>query len=93
MLKIDEATLIMLEDTYPGIVEQVMGFENAELPRCGHCGSEDTAQINVGSIVRSINIAGSTTNIRLIPNGPKPGEFACNTCNAYLDDPKHRAVE
>lgn len=84
MLKVTKAELDKLEGIYPGIVEQINGFENAVLPACTCCGSYDTAQVSVGLIGRSINIASYTTRIRLTPNGPKPGEYACNTCRTFF---------
>lgn len=34
MLKVDEAQLAKMEADYPGIVEQIRGFEEANLPAC-----------------------------------------------------------
>jgi hypothetical protein len=85
MLKVTKAELDKLEGIYPGIVEQINRFENAVLPPCTSCGSYDTAQVSVGLVGRSINIVICTTRIRLMPNGPKPGEYACNTCRTFFN--------
>jgi hypothetical protein len=88
MLKVTEAQVEDLEKMYPGIREQILRFENATLPVCTRCGSHDTAEFSVGLIGRSINIAGSTTRIRLIANGPKPAAFFCNRCHNCYDGPE-----
>lgn len=85
MIKVDKATLRGMEAQHPGIEEQVRRFEEAELPVCPHCTSEHTAEVNVGVIGRTIYIAGTTTKFRLIPNGPKPGTYFCNSCKSYFE--------
>ncbi len=88
MLKFDKKILQNLEISYPGIIDQIMRFENAELPACIFCGSDDTANVQVGIIGRTINISGATTKVKLIVNGPKPGIYYCNTCKKYFGDAK-----
>jgi hypothetical protein len=34
MLKVDNETLKQMEENYPGILESILSFENAELPSC-----------------------------------------------------------
>jgi hypothetical protein len=85
MLKVDRAELNRLEKSYQGIRDSILRFENAKLPACPHCGSEDTADVQVGVIGRTMNIAAATTKVRLLMNGPKPGKYACNNCNEFFD--------
>ena len=85
MLRIDEETMKRLEIQYPGICESILFFENAELPACPHCGSEDTANVQAGIIGRTISIATATTKFRLVPIRPKPGTYFCNVCKTYFD--------
>ena len=85
MLKINKKELNQLEKDYPGIKEQIRSFEEATLPACPRCGSEDTADVQVGIIGRTINIAGATTKFHLMANGPKPGKYFCNTCREYFN--------
>jgi hypothetical protein len=84
MLKIDEDELDEKERMYPDIKKQVYSFENADLPTCAHCGSEDTASVQIGLIGRTIFLASATTKLKLIANGPKPGEYFCNQCEAFF---------
>lgn len=84
MLKVSKETLEDLEEKYPGITEQIMRFENAQLPACPNCKSTDTADVQVGIIGRTINIAAATTKFTLIPNGPKPGPYFCKNCKTYF---------
>jgi hypothetical protein len=85
MLKIDEETMNRLEIQYPGIRESILFFENAELPACPHCGSEDTANVQAGILGRTISIATAITKFRLVPKRPKPGSYYCNACKTYFD--------
>ncbi len=84
MLKIDKETLDHMEKNYPGIGEAVLRFEQAALPACSHCGSENTADVQCGTIGRTISIAAATTKFKLIPNGPKPGGYFCNACSEFF---------
>lgn len=88
MLKVSEKSLDQMEAQYPGIKKQILRFENTELPPCSHCGSDDTANVQVGIIGRTINIAGATSKFTLIPNGPKPGKYYCNSCKKYFGEVK-----
>ena len=75
-----------METSYPGIREQIFRFDAAELPVCPDCNSPDTASVQVGVIGRTINLCAATSKFHLIPNGPKPGEFFCNSCRKYFND-------
>ena len=85
MLKIDKETLERMEKEYPGIRETILGFEEATLPVCSRCGSENTADAQCGIIGRTINIAAATTKFKVIANGPKAGKYFCNTCNEFFN--------
>lgn len=85
MLKIDKEALDQMEEQHPGIGETILRFEEAALPVCPRCGSENTADVQCGIIGRTIYIAAATTKLRLIANGPKPGKYFCNTCNEFFN--------
>lgn len=85
MIKVDTARLNRMESGYPGIIEQVRGFEDAELPACSNCSSADTADVQCGVIGRAINLAAATSKFKLIANGPKPGRYFCNKCGKFFD--------
>jgi hypothetical protein len=84
MLKIPMEKLQDYESDHPGITEQIWDFENAILPACSLCGSEDTADVQVGIIGRTIYIHSATTKFHLTPNGPKKGRYFCNSCRSYF---------
>jgi hypothetical protein len=84
MLRVDQETLDRMESQYEGIIEQIMRFENALLPSCPHCQSDNTAEVQVGVIGRSIYVICATTKFRLILNGPQPGRYYCNDCGKYF---------
>jgi hypothetical protein len=99
MLKFDREDLEHIETLYTGIGETILHFEQATLPACRNCGSEDTADVQFGLIGRTIHIAAATTKFKLLPNGPAPGEYFCNACNKFFDggpqrksDPPHEPV-
>lgn len=80
------STMSILERDYPGITEQYRHFEEAEPPSCSHCGSDDTASIQVGIIGRTIYLAGASKKIKLVPNmSDKKGKYFCNECSKYFD--------
>ena len=83
MLKVSPEQLESMEQSYPGIKEQIISREDADLPLCSSCGSANTAAVCVGVVGRTMSIAGATTKIKLIPNGPKPGDYFCNECNEF----------
>jgi hypothetical protein len=85
MLKVDKITLDNMEAGYPGIYADVLRFENALLPSCHHCGSDDTADVQCGLIGRTMSIACATTKFKLLPNGPKPGRYFCNSCREFFN--------
>ena len=77
---------VNLEENYPGITEQIRRYAEAELPSCPHCGSEDTASVEVGMVGRAITIAASTTKVKLVPNAKdKLGIYFCNQCKKYFN--------
>lgn len=80
MLRITEEEIKQLESQYPGIAEQIWGFEEADLPACPVCGSTDTASVQVGMIGRTINIGAATTKFHLMLNGNDKGIYFCNVC-------------
>ena len=84
MLKISQSEVEELEQIYPGIARSIERFEDAELPACPFCGSNDTADVQVGVIGRTICLASSTTKFKLISNRPKPGEYFCNACGSFF---------
>jgi TPR repeat protein len=84
MITCDQKTLDRMEDKYPGILKSVRYFEEAVLPACCYCGSEDTASVQCGVIGRTTNIAAATTKFKLIANGPKTGKYFCNTCEKFF---------
>ena len=88
MLKVDENTLAEMERQHTGLVKTIMQFENAELPVCPHCGSDNTAEVQVGIIGRTIYLVSATTKAKLVPNVMnKLGEYFCNACQQFFDPP------
>ncbi|MHC1740647.1 MAG: hypothetical protein AB9897_05995 [Anaerolineaceae bacterium] len=84
MLKITQEELEGFEKSYPGIRRDVMQFEEAMLPNCRHCGSADTADVQIGITGRTIYMCSATTKFKLIPNGPRPGRYFCNGCRQFF---------
>jgi len=75
------------EEQYPGITEQIRQFEEMVLPACPHCGSADTASVQVGVIGRTMYIAGKTKKFKLVMNmSNKLGKYFCNQCKKYFDE-------
>ena len=75
-----------LEEIYPGITEQIRLFVEAELPSCTHCGSEDTASVQVGVVGRAAIIGEATKKVKLVPNAKdKLGTYFCNLCGKYFN--------
>jgi hypothetical protein len=73
-------------EAYPGVEEQLRRFKEAELPPCPHCGSSDTASVQVGVIGRTIYLAASTKKFKLVPNmKDKLGDYFCNECGKFFD--------
>ena len=88
MLQANQKTLDDMERRYPGIMASIMEFENAELPACPLCGSDNTAEVQVGIMGRTIYIVGATTKAKLVPNvANKLGEYFCNECHKFFDAP------
>ena len=86
MLKVDQNTLAEMERQHPGLVKTIMFFENAQLPVCSLCGSDNTAEVNVGIVGRSIYLVSATTKVKLVPNKVnKLGKYFCQTCNKFFD--------
>ncbi len=86
MLTIKPERYADYEERYPGIIEEIMRFENADLPPCPNCGSSNTASVQVGFIGRTASISAATTKFHLILNGPKPGKYYCNDCKKYYNN-------
>ena len=76
---------------YPGSEEIVARIEATVMPVCPHCASGETAKVSVGIVGMSIHIAAQTKKIRLIPNGPRPGDFFCWACQTYFNAPSKEA--
>ena len=85
MLKISQKQIQGMEKQYPGITENIYRFESASLPKCIYCSSTDTEDVQVGIIGRTIYICTAPTKFKLITNGPKPGNYWCNSCNRYFE--------
>ena len=83
-LKIDQASLAKMELQLPGIGESIRIREETALPSCRHCRSGDTARVGAGVNGRTIYLAEATTKFKLIANGPKPGEYFCNSCEKFF---------
>jgi len=74
-----------LEDDYPDITEQIRRFAEAVLPSCPHCGSSNTASVQVGMIGRALTIAESTPKVKLVPSAKdKLGIYFCNECGKFF---------
>jgi len=67
--------------------ENFRRFMQMEVPPCTRCGAGDTASVQVGVIGVTIRLAATCRKFKLIPNGPKPGEWFCNSCNVFFDVP------
>jgi hypothetical protein len=78
--------ILTWEERHPGVTEQLRRFEEAVLPSCPHCGSEDTASVQVGIIGRTMELAASTRKFKLVPNMVnKLGKYFCNECENFFD--------
>jgi hypothetical protein len=84
VIKVDQNTLDKMERNYPGIGQNIRHYDETVLPACLQCGSEDTATVSCGIIGRSIHVAAATTKIKLLANGPKPGQYFCHACQAFF---------
>lgn len=84
MAKPGKEKLDQLEQSYPGIGGQMRAFDEETLPACSHCGSTDTARVQVGITGRTMGLAAATRKFKLIPNGPKPGKYFCNACEQFF---------
>lgn len=67
--------------------EQYRRFTNLEVPPCPRCGSGITASVQVGVIGITIRLAATCSKFKLIPNGPKPGNWFCRSCGRFFDVP------
>jgi hypothetical protein len=65
--------------------EQDKRFMQLEVPPCPRCGTCNTASVQVGVIGITIRLAATCHKFKLIPNGPKPGEWFCNSCGRFFD--------
>jgi hypothetical protein len=74
-----------MEERYPGITEMIKRYKEAALPSCPHCGSVDTANVQVGIIGYKMNIAAATKKFHPVPNvWDRLGKYFCNACGKYL---------
>jgi hypothetical protein len=80
----DDKSKDEIESQYPGIRASIHKFENANLPACTHYGSENSAVVQIGIMGRTILLAGATSKIKLIINGPKPGTYFCDACKKFF---------
>jgi hypothetical protein len=65
--------------------EQYKRFMQLEVPPCPRCGTCNTASVQVGVIGITIRLAATCRTFKLIPNGPKPGQWFCNSCSTFFD--------
>ena len=67
--------------------EHYQRFIRMEVPPCPRCGTCNTASVQVGVIGLTIRLAATCRKFKLIPNGPKPGNWFCNSCGGFFDVP------
>lgn len=65
--------------------EKLREFTRMEVPPCTHCGKGDTASVQAGVIWITIRLAATCRKFKLIPNGPKPGQWFCHACQRFFD--------
>ena len=82
MFKVGEDRLKSTKASHPGFIEMVNHFENADIPICPFCGSNDTATVNVGIIRLTMYLTMATTKFHLRAN-ERPGDYYCNACKKY----------
>jgi len=66
---------------------QYQRFMRMEVPPCPRCGTRNTASVQAGVIGLTIRLATTCRKFKLIPNGPKPGNWFCNSCGRFFDVP------
>ena len=84
MLNVNQQWIKQVEQRYPGIGRLIRRFEEADLPVCSHCGSDNTADVQCGVVGITIHLAAATTKFKLLFNGPKPGRYFCNACAKFF---------
>ena len=62
-------------------------FMRREVPPCTLCSSLNTASVQVGVIGLTIRLAATCRTFKLIANGPKPGNWFCNSCHQFFSTP------
>jgi len=62
-------------------------FMQMDVPPCTQCGSHNTASVQVGVIGLTIRLAATCRKFKLIGNGPKPGNWFCNSCQQFFNIP------
>jgi len=62
-------------------------FLHMEVPPCPQCGTSNTASVQVGIVWITIRMATTCPKFKLIPHGPKPGAWFCNSCETFFDIP------
>jgi len=60
-------------------------FMGMDVPPCTQCGSHNTASVQVGVIGLTIRLAATCLKFKLIGNGPRPGNWFCNSCQQFFD--------
>jgi hypothetical protein len=68
-------------------------YSRLDVPPCPRCGSKSTATVQVGIVGLTIRLAATCSTFKLIPNGPRPGEWFCNSCSTYFDVPSESGKE
>ena len=68
--------------------EQYRRFTQMEVPACPKCGSRNTASVQLGVIGITIRLAATCRKFKLIPNGPTPGSWFCNSCGLFFSIPE-----
>jgi hypothetical protein len=92
--RVDEEHLAWMEVHYPGILKMLVEWELLDIPPCPHCGSQDTADVQVGFVGYTMYLTSATTKFHMIMNGPKEGQYFCNACRKYFgraDEPGEAA--
>lgn len=64
--------------------ELYLRFIQMEVPACTQCGSRNTASVQVGVIGLTIRLAATCRKFKLTPNGPKPGDWFCHSCQQFF---------
>jgi hypothetical protein len=85
MIKVNKELLQEMESHYSGILDSIRSYEEAELPSCSRCKSDQTADVQIGITGRTTYIAAATTKVKLVPSPPKPASYFCNKCERFFN--------